>query len=75
MQSLTWFHAGDVFKDLLPPLEYFSRALYTLDVGQNDLTAGYVSNMTTEEVKATIPDILTKFTDVIKVTEVACTTP
>ncbi|CAD5171200.1 unnamed protein product [Musa acuminata subsp. malaccensis] len=57
---------GAVFKHLLPPLEYFSRALYTLDVGQNDLTAGYVSNMTTEEVKATIPDILTKFTDVIK---------
>ncbi|CAL9093960.1 unnamed protein product, partial [Musa textilis] len=57
---------GGVFKDLLPPLEYFSRALYTLDVGQNDLTAGYVSNMTTEEVKATIPDILSKFTDVIK---------
>ncbi|URE06346.1 GDSL-like Lipase/Acylhydrolase [Musa troglodytarum] len=65
-QNTTLFQTGGVFKDLLPPLEYFSRALYTLDVGQNDLTAGYVSNMTTEEVKATIPDILSKFTDVIK---------
>ncbi|CAD5166436.1 unnamed protein product [Musa acuminata subsp. malaccensis] len=55
-----------VFKDELPPEDYFSKALYTFDIGQNDLTSGYVSNMTTDEVKATIPDILNKFTVVIK---------
>ncbi|XP_042415615.1 GDSL esterase/lipase ACHE-like [Zingiber officinale] len=54
------------FRDVLPREDYFSRALYTFDIGQNDLTSGYVNNMTTEEVKATIPDILDKFTIVIK---------
>ncbi|KAJ0989472.1 hypothetical protein J5N97_007828 [Dioscorea zingiberensis] len=57
---------GGVFKDLLPPEDYFSRALYTFDIGQNDLTSGYFQNMTTEEVKAYIPDVLNKFTIVIK---------
>ncbi|WOL14364.1 esterase-like [Canna indica] len=51
-----------LFKDQLPKEEYFSQALYTFDIGQNDLTAAYFSNMTTEEVKAVIPDILDKFT-------------
>ncbi|WOL11328.1 hypothetical protein Cni_G20090 [Canna indica] len=55
-----------IFKDVLPPQDYFSRALYTFDIGQNDLTAGYVNNMTTEEVKTAIPDILSKFVIVIK---------
>ncbi|KAJ8458123.1 hypothetical protein OPV22_031049 [Ensete ventricosum] len=59
------YKKGD-FRDELPPENYFSKALYTFDVGQNDLTSGYVSNMTTDEVKATIPDILDKFTVVIK---------
>nr|CAD1824470.1 unnamed protein product [Ananas comosus var. bracteatus] len=55
-----------VFNGLLPKEEYFSQALYTFDIGQNDLTAGYFSNMTTEEVKASIPDILNQFTAVIQ---------
>ncbi|RWW64656.1 hypothetical protein BHE74_00028098 [Ensete ventricosum] len=56
-----------LFKDQLPKKEYFSRALYTFDIGQNDLTAGYFSDMTTEEVKASIPDILDKFSIAVKV--------
>ncbi|KAG6493772.1 hypothetical protein ZIOFF_048775 [Zingiber officinale] len=57
---------GAIFKDLLPPEKYFSQALYTFDIGQNDLTSGYVSNLTTEQVKETIPVILGKFTDAVK---------
>ncbi|KAG6516194.1 hypothetical protein ZIOFF_026643 [Zingiber officinale] len=57
---------GAAYKDLLPPEEYFAKALYTFDIGQNDLTSGYVSNMTTEQVKGTIPIILDKFTDAIE---------
>ncbi|KAL2453077.1 GDSL esterase/lipase [Abeliophyllum distichum] len=34
----------------------FSRALYTFDIGQNDLTAGYKLNISTEQVKAYVPD-------------------
>ncbi|KAG6508095.1 GDSL esterase/lipase At3g26430-like [Zingiber officinale] len=50
-----------LFKDQLPKEEYFSQALYTIDIGQNDLTESYFSNWTTNEVKSAIPDILDKF--------------
>ena len=32
---------GGVFEKLLPKEDYFSQALYTFDIGQNDITAGY----------------------------------
>ena len=48
----------------------FSRALYTFDIGQNDLTAGYKLNMTTEEVKAYVPDVLGQFSNAIKVIQI-----
>ncbi|CAI9761731.1 unnamed protein product [Fraxinus pennsylvanica] len=54
------------FKNLLPDEGYFSRALYTFDIGQNDLTAGYKLNMSTEQVKAYVPDLLGQFSNVIK---------
>ncbi|WJX53428.1 hypothetical protein P8452_39420 [Trifolium repens] len=57
---------GGMFKKLLPKEEYFSKALYTFDIGQNDLTVGYKLNMTTEQVKAYIPDVLGQFSNVIK---------
>lgn len=60
------YSQGGVFKDLLPSEDYFSRALYTFDIGQNDLTSGYFGNMTTAEVKAYIPDVLDKFSIVVK---------
>ncbi|KAG6536402.1 hypothetical protein ZIOFF_001456 [Zingiber officinale] len=50
-----------LFKDQLPKEEYFSQALYTIDIGQNDLTESYFRNWTTKEVKSAIPDILDKF--------------
>ncbi|XP_042413447.1 GDSL esterase/lipase ACHE-like [Zingiber officinale] len=65
-RSLLAHTKGAIFKDLLPPEKYFSQALYTFDIGQNDLTSGYVSNLTTEQVKETIPVILGKFTDAVK---------
>lgn len=52
---------------MLPKEEDFAAALYTFDIGQNDLTAGYKLNMTTEQVKAYVPDLLNHFSDVIKV--------
>ncbi|XP_072950722.1 GDSL esterase/lipase ACHE [Typha angustifolia] len=57
---------GGVFKDLLPANETFSQALYTFDIGQNDLTSGYFSGQTTEEVIAYIPDLMDKFTSIVK---------
>eukprot|EP00268_Persea_americana_P055671 TRINITY_DN6495_c0_g1_i6.p1 TRINITY_DN6495_c0_g1~~TRINITY_DN6495_c0_g1_i6.p1 ORF type:complete len:256 (-),score=23.64 TRINITY_DN6495_c0_g1_i6:857-1624(-) len=56
-----------VFKNLLPKEEYFSKGLYTFDIGQNDLGAAYFSGMTTDEVIAAVPDILKHFSEIIKV--------
>ncbi|XP_020680858.1 GDSL esterase/lipase At3g26430 [Dendrobium catenatum] len=65
-RSQFFYSQGAVFRDLLPNEEYFSKALYTFDIGQNDLTAGYFLGMTTEEVKENIPDILDQFAVAIK---------
>ncbi|KAL3835620.1 hypothetical protein ACJIZ3_010356 [Penstemon smallii] len=54
------------FQKLLPEEDYFSRALYTFDIGQNDLTAGYKLNLSTEQVKAYVPDVLGQFSNVIE---------
>lgn len=57
---------GNIFGQLLPKEEDFSQALYTFDIGQNDLTAGYKLNMSTEQVKAYVPDLLlSQFSNVI----------
>ncbi|XP_027352420.1 GDSL esterase/lipase At3g26430-like [Abrus precatorius] len=57
---------GGVYKKLLPKAEDFSRALYTFDIGQNDLTSGYFHNMSTDQVKAYVPDVLAQFKTVVK---------
>lgn len=61
--------AGGFYKKLLPKAKDFSRALYTLDIGQNDVTAGYFLNMTRHQVRAYIPDVLEQFKTNVKVTE------
>lgn len=54
----------------MPKEEYFSKALYTFDIGQNDLTAGFfMSNSTLPQVNATVPDIVNSFSANIKVVE------
>lgn len=57
---------GGVFELLLPSEDDFSRALYTFDIGQNDLTAGYKLNMSIVQVKAYVPDLLDQLSNVIK---------
>ncbi|KAK8582893.1 hypothetical protein V6N13_069661 [Hibiscus sabdariffa] len=59
-------YVGGVYETLLPKEEDFSNALYTFDIGQNDLTSGYFSNMTVDEVKAYVPDVLDQFQTIIK---------
>ena len=51
----------------MPKGDYFSKALYTFDIGQNDLGEGFFGNMTIEEVNASIPDIVNKFSINVKV--------
>ncbi|KAM0961963.1 hypothetical protein ACFX13_021586 [Malus domestica] len=57
---------GELFEKSLPKEEYFSQALYTLDIGQNDITAGYKLNWTAEQVKAYLPYVLTQLSNAIK---------
>lgn len=58
---------GGIYKTLLPKAEDFSRALYTFDIGQNDLASGYFQNMSIDQVKAYVPDVLDQFKYVVKV--------
>lgn len=58
---------GKLYEKLLPKEDYFSQALYTIDIGQNDLTAGYKLNMSFEQVKSYIPDVLGQLTNTIRV--------
>ncbi|XWS63739.1 hypothetical protein CRYUN_Cryun06bG0127500 [Craigia yunnanensis] len=48
------------FSDRLPRPEEFSKALYILDCGQNDLHYGLITT-TEEQVKASIPYIISQF--------------
>ncbi|KAI5427594.1 GDSL esterase/lipase At3g26430 [Lathyrus oleraceus] len=57
---------GGIYKTLLPKAEDFSRALYTFDIGQNDLASGYFQNMSIDQVKAYVPDVLDQFKYVVK---------
>ncbi|KAL2317805.1 hypothetical protein Fmac_031681 [Flemingia macrophylla] len=59
-------HKGGVFASLMPKEEYFHRALYTFDIGQNDLGAGIFGNLTVQQVNASVPDIVNAFTKNVK---------
>lgn len=53
----------------MPREEYFPKALYTFDIGQNDLGAGFFGNMTTQQVNASVPDIVNSFSANVKVVQ------
>ncbi|KAK1386878.1 hypothetical protein POM88_015056 [Heracleum sosnowskyi] len=46
------------FKDSMPKKEHFSKALYTIDIGQNDFGMGLFTNKSIKEVKASVPDTI-----------------
>ena len=50
-----------------PRPEDFSKALYTLDIGQNDITAG-LRFMPIDQVKSSISNIIQKLASAIEVT-------
>lgn len=57
---------GGLFASLMPKEEYFSKALYTFDIGQNDLGAGFFGNMTIQQVNASVPEIINSFSKNVK---------
>ncbi|EEF48394.1 Esterase precursor, putative [Ricinus communis] len=52
---------GGVFATLMPKEEYFSKALYTVDIGHNDIGDGLLTNMSIEQVNASVPDMVNEF--------------
>ncbi|KAJ7970845.1 GDSL esterase/lipase [Quillaja saponaria] len=51
-------------KNSLPRPEDFSKALYTFDIGQNDLSYGF-QHTSEEQVRASIPNILSQFSQAL----------
>jgi len=64
--QLVYNNKGGIYRQILPRAEYFSQALYTFDIGQNDITSGYFVNNSTEEVEAIIPDLMERLTSIIQ---------
>ncbi|ESW13035.1 hypothetical protein PHAVU_008G162300 [Phaseolus vulgaris] len=59
-------HQGGIFASLMPQKDYFRKALYTFDIGQNDLGAGFFGNLSVQQVNATVPDIVNAFSENVK---------
>ncbi|CAM8938851.1 unnamed protein product [Rhodiola kirilowii] len=57
---------GGIYKDMMPKEEYFGRALYTFDIGQNDFGERFFAHQTMEEVTSAIPLIIDTFSSSIK---------
>ncbi|MCL7043555.1 hypothetical protein MKW94_010320 [Papaver nudicaule] len=64
-RTQTLRNRGGVFQHLMPKNESFSRALYTFDIGQNDVTS-YNTGMSKEEVRDLISETLDQFSENIK---------
>lgn len=50
----------------LPVPEEFSKALYTFDIGQNDLSVGF-RKMNFDQMRAAMPDIVNQLASAVKV--------
>lgn len=55
------------FKDSMPKKEHFSKSLYTIDIGQNDIGMGLFTNKSIKEVKASVPEMIAGLKKHIKV--------
>ena len=55
------------FKYTVPKKEHFSKALYTIDIGQNDIGMGLFTNNSIEAVKASVPNMMEGLKSHIKV--------
>ncbi|XWS44105.1 hypothetical protein CRYUN_Cryun15aG0016200 [Craigia yunnanensis] len=52
-------------KDKLPRPEDFAKALYTIDVGQNDLSVGF-RTMSFDQLRAAMPDIINQLASAVQ---------
>lgn len=61
---------GPSDRSKLPRPVDFSRALYTFDIGQNDLSAGF-RTMSEQQLHAAIPDIVNQLATAVQVSYLA----
>lgn len=52
--------------DKLPRPEEFAKALYTFDIGQNDLYTGF-RKMSFDQIRASLPDIINQLASAVQV--------
>ncbi|VVA94417.1 unnamed protein product [Arabis nemorensis] len=65
-RSQTLRSRGGVYTTMLPEANSFSQALYTFDIGQNDLTAGYFANKTVEQIGTIdVPEVISQFKNAV----------
>ncbi|KAM7251119.1 hypothetical protein ACFE04_023002 [Oxalis oulophora] len=65
-RTITLYNQGSPIRRRLPKPKYFSKALHTIDIGQNDLHYGLTMLNTTEQVKLSFPAIINRFASVIE---------
>ncbi|XP_065876214.1 GDSL esterase/lipase At3g26430-like [Euphorbia lathyris] len=65
-KTLDYTTQDGVFAKLLPKADYFSKGLYTFDIGHNDLGATFFANMTLDQIKAAVPEMIAKISGIIK---------
>lgn len=65
--NFCFLNIGGVFATLMPKKEYFHKALYTIDIGHNDLGGGFYRGMTIQQVTADVPEIVKIFKINVKV--------
>ena len=58
--------AGKKLGKHLPKKDYFEKALYTFDIGQNDIASAFFSK-SLDQIIASIPEILAEFETGIQV--------
>ena len=56
-------------KDKLPRPEDFAKALYTIDIGQNDLSVGF-RTMSFDQLRAAMPDIINQLASAVQVSTI-----
>lgn len=67
MLKVLFVLVGGVFASYMPKSESFAKALYTFDIGQNDLAQGLFTGMSIDQIKQSLPDLVNGFTEILKV--------
>lgn len=58
-------------REKVPRPEEFAKALYTFDIGQNDLSVGF-RKLSSDQLKAALPDIIGQLAAAVKVSFKTC---